>query len=721
MKKIIQIIVLLMTCLATAQSYEFSIISDYNNTGDPYELTFVATPDFTNTAPNLADMQVTFAITPGNSIETNSFMPLLGTGWQINTVLTGILMQQTFGIGDATRDLWVFTLPVPTSVLTTSHTAGEGIPIFSFIVANTPTVGQIAILENNDPLATALSGIGAVVDNVLNADLNEGSATQNYYAATDTDNNSVSFAPPIEYTYNNNWSPSDPNGVSTTVNDIIIETGAAIITQHTDCNNITVKSGASLTVQAGVTLVTASGMQLESNSTSYSSLIMDGNISGTIEYRRHVNAAAGSGAVTGNNDLISPPLSGQSFGAFRMANPNLVSGTLGGNLAFLFGPFNNLTGAFEIFDASDDSSILTAGLGYRSGSTDNGTFTFTGVAENGIVNAPINDAANSSWYLIGNPYPSYIRVQDFFNTIVASDVLDDNATGLYGYDGYASDGWTIYNLATIDASTVMAPGQGFFVKAGTAGDIVFSPSMRTTATADDFIIGRNSSLTYLELMASTANNNYTTEFYFNADASMGLDPGYDAVLWGGTAPSFALYSHLVEDNTGQPLALQALGELDYNNVTIPLGVNANQGEQLTFTISENALPSTVTIYLEDQLTNTTTVLNDGDYVLTPSMDLAGAGRFFLRFEGNALNLNDTTFGSVKVYAEPTEDTIVIFGELLEEVRLKLYDIQGRMVLQKDLQAHTGKQYIDVSTLHKGIYVVELNGGTIRMSQKVILD
>ncbi|WP_353778749.1 hypothetical protein, partial [Winogradskyella sp. 3972H.M.0a.05] len=66
MKRILQIVLMATTMTLTAQTYEFSVVSDYNNTGDTYEMTFVATPDFTNASPNFADMQVSFAITAGN-------------------------------------------------------------------------------------------------------------------------------------------------------------------------------------------------------------------------------------------------------------------------------------------------------------------------------------------------------------------------------------------------------------------------------------------------------------------------------------------------------------------------------------------------------------------------------------------------------------------------------------------------------------------------------
>ncbi|WP_422105671.1 T9SS type A sorting domain-containing protein [Winogradskyella sp.] len=193
MKTILQTLLIVMTVSLTAQSYDFGIVSDYNGTGNPYEFTFVATPDFDNTDPNMADIQLTVAISAGNSIQANSFTELFGTNWQVNTALTGSTIQG-FGIGDGSKDIWVFSLPVPTSELTTPHATGVGIPVLSFVVDNAPSSGMIEILENNDPIALALAGIGFVVDNVINADLGDGNGTQDYYGQTDPAHNSFMFS-----------------------------------------------------------------------------------------------------------------------------------------------------------------------------------------------------------------------------------------------------------------------------------------------------------------------------------------------------------------------------------------------------------------------------------------------------------------------------------------------------------------------------------------------
>jgi hypothetical protein len=539
---------------------------------------------------------------------------------------------------------------------------------------------------------------------------------------------------PTVFTYNGSWSPSDPNGNATVNDNIVVDSGDAVISSNTDINSVTVNPGASLTINTGITL-TATSTTLESVSNSYSSLIIEGtgSLTGSVSYARAVNSYTNNDATNNDNDLISAPVTGQTFGSFDSANTNLLaSGSVRA-----FAPFNNNTDVYENYDATTNlATTLDAATGYRAATTDGATLTFTGTVNTGDVPKDITigtGASYAEWNLIGNPYPSYIDVEAFLTHVVSTETAEernidllDALSGIYGYDGDASDGWDIITLAN-DAGRYLAPGQGFFVAASGNGtliadhDIEFTAAMRTTGNSDDFIAGRNNNpLTFIELKAFTANNDYSTEFYFDADASQGLDPGYDAVIWGGSAPSFALYSHLVQDNTGLPIALQALSDTDYNNVIIPLGVNANMSEQLTFSIVENTLPASIEVYLDDTLTSTSTLLNASDYVLTPSEDLNGTGRFYLRFSNSALSITNAIFEGVSIYTHQSNKTVTIAGQLTEGTSANVYDIQGRVVASKALASNTTLQTIDVSNLNTGVYIVKLANGNTVKTQKIIL-
>ncbi len=533
----------------------------------------------------------------------------------------------------------------------------------------------------------------------------------------------ISIGVPITYTYDGIWTPGEPSGVATSIDNIVIISGNAIISSNTFSNSVIVNPGAGLTIDPAITLTTVNGMTLESFSDSYSSLILNGSIAGTINYERYVNMI-GSGS-TGGDDLVSPPLSGQRFDDFAEANSPLLaaSGTVRA-----FAPFNNAAnpGVYENYDiVTDAAEILQSGSGFRAATVGGASLTFSGTANTGIVNINITSEIGNfgKWNLIGNPYPSYVSIMDFLNHEEIPNIKNIDllaiVSGIYGYDGAASDGWDVITLANA-GNRLMAPGQGFFVAADNPASLQFTGTMRNTSTSDDFIPGRNAAPIYLKLKAATDTKSYTTDIYFNENASLGLDLGYDAQVWGGDTSNFILYSQLVEDNTGLAIALQALGSNDFSELSIPLGVNSNAGHQLRFSIEEFGLPAAVEVYLEDTMANVVTLLNTTDYVVTPNSNLNGTGRFYLRFTDNTLALNTNDLNNIHIYTNYSEKSIVVNGRLEALTNFELYDIQGRLVRKTDLNASSISHTIDVSSIASGVYVVKLKNNSQFKTQKVIL-
>ena len=492
-------------------------------------------------------------------------------------------------------------------------------------------------------------------------------------------------------------------------------------------------NGGSLTIDAtesltlGGNLSNSNGnLDLNSVSNDYSSLIVGGTSSGDVIYRRHVNTFnSTNGSTTGQNDLVSAPVTNasQTFFNFRTANANIPSGTIAGGPTtfYLFGPFDNDNAAdpYVNYSTANDSDILTSGSGYRTASTDTSTFTFTGDVETGTVSVSINIGSAYEWNLIGNPYPSYINSGDFLTENAAA--LDEDAVGIYGYDGTALDDWTIINFNNMNEAENLAPGQGFMVAAESTTSLDFTPAMRRTSGNDDFIVGRNTDNNlHLSIKLENSNSNYHTDFYFNTNSTRALDPGYDAAIFNGVLPEFYMYSHLVENNEGRNMAIQSLGENDIANISIPLGVNANQGEAITFSINTSNLPDTVDIYLEDNITNTYTLLNSNDYTLTPNINLNGTGRFYLHVTNSALSNPENSLDNLSIYTNKSDKTIIVAGQLLDTTITNIYDIQGRAVITSLLQTASRSQAIDVSNLSAGVYVIQLINKTQSKTQKVIL-
>ncbi|MEO1030109.1 MAG: M14 family zinc carboxypeptidase [Bacteroidota bacterium] len=517
------------------------------------------------------------------------------------------------------------------------------------------------------------------------------------------------------------WTPNSPSA-STGAEDALILDGIFNATSNFSINNMTISSGATLNLNKA-NAITANGnitnngtFVLDSDSNEFSSLMVNGTVTGSIDYNRYANSNAGG------NDLIAPPVSGQTFVDFLSNNTNILSNA--GQTLYLFGPFEKPTNEYMLF-ANTETSTLDAGKGYRVASTDNGTFTFSGAVSTGNIDIPILKSGPNydKWNLIGNPYTTYITLSDFLSANISE--LDIFSAAIYGYDADNTNGsnWTIWNQAYSDANpgTLIAPGQGFFVSSKDGGaTISFTPSMRAIGTSDDFIAGRNTStIGHSMLRMTTATNIFETELYFNDNTTLGLDIGYDAEYFGGAPSGFSIYSELVEDNQGKDMAIQAISHSDANESTIiPLGVNAAQGQEIVISLESTNV--TQDIYLEDTQTNAITHLNTSDYTFTPTTDLVGTGRFYLRFGQQALSTDTPELDRLQIYSDADLQQIVIRGLLTEETDVTLFDIQGRAILRKELILNNVVNTINTSHLMRGVYLVQLNNGTSTITEKLIV-
>ena len=598
--------------------------------------------------------------------------------------------------------------------------ASEGDISGTGLIAGTHAVGLVEI-DNAIYNGTLVSGTKSELLQAIN-DYNNwigDDVTPQYFTGTFTCSD-CSAAP--NYIFNGSWSPSDPNSSATTTDDILIISGSASIANSISCNSISVSPGANLTVDSSVNLNIISGLELNSASSLYSSLILNGSISGTVNYKRYI-------PIAGTNDLISPPLSGQEFGSFVTANPNLATSSTTPTLK-AFAPFNTGTGAYENYDSGTNAtSVLTAGAGYRVATTYGSALTFTGTAlATDLLDVAISDDATGfAWNLIGNPYPSYIDFAAFFSQNKAEFDTAQAFQAIYGYDGSAG-GWTVWNQATIDDGAItelIAPGQGFFVKAKTGSGLVdFTTAMRTTGSSDDFIVGRQASnnVALCKLNLSGLSNSALTHIYFIDGTTRGLDSGYDAGSYFSNAGDFSIFTNLVENNTGLDMAIQTLPYNDFNDVVVPLGVNANQGEQISFALdATSTLPVNINVYLEDTVANTFTLLNTGDYTITPSLNLSGVGRFFLHFSSTTLSVNEMEQNQLLIYAPQSSKTIVVKGDVQDDTIVTVYDLQGREVLKQALNSSSTTHTLDAQSLTTGLYIVTLNNGLQNVTQKIIVE
>jgi hypothetical protein len=502
----------------------------------------------------------------------------------------------------------------------------------------------------------------------------------------------------------------------------------------TNGQNITVASGKSFTIEK-TGAVTMSGnfsnagtFILNSDSDEFSSLIIGGSVTGNITYNRYVNSVG-----TNEWDLIGAPVSGQSINSFVTANTSTLA-TNGATKAI--GYYNNTDNTWTNYTTSTivGAGNFPLGKGFQMATNANGTgiLSFTGAptATNQTWTIIDNDAANSGagtrWNLVANPFPSYIygnaNADSSHNFLtVNSDKLNDSYEAIYGYDADGS-GYTVYNNTS--AALRLAPGQAFMVASDNAENdtISFTTAMRTTTGGDDLIVGRDPIDSFelvLKLYEGDSEIDHT-KFYFGDGLSLNLDPGYDA---GHFNQGASLMSRLVEEDEGVGLVINAMGIDSANDVVIPIELNREAGNNFRISIGTFNIDTAIKVYLEDNVQETMTLLNDQDFELTAENELNGIGRFFIHLTETVLSIDDKIETNyLNVFIADVNNFITVEGLANQSngTKLRLYTIRGKEVIFTTLNNTNNKQIISTQGLSTGIYIVKLESGNILLTKKIFI-
>lgn len=97
-----------------------------------------------------------------------------------------------------------------------------------------------------------------------------------------------------------------------------------------------------------------------------------------------------------------------------------------------------------------------------------------------------------------------------------------------------------------------------------------------------------------------------------------------------------------------------------------------------------------------------------------------------RTTGTLYRITDTTAGitqfnnaTVKLYPNPTNGILNISAATAEPFTLKLYDLQGKVLLQQEVT--TAETTINISALGSGVYMAELSGTNGSARQKLVVN
>ena len=437
---------------------------------------------------------------------------------------------------------------------------------------------------------------------------------------------------------------------------------------------------------------------------------------------------------------MSAPFTEQTFSNLLSNNSGVIYDNPSDATQYVYGPFNNNTGAYVQYDSdTDGDETMDAGLGFRTGTDSGATLAFTGTFETSNVTKAISNANNGGqyerWNLIGNPFPSYLDLYHFFDDN-DSNIESGTYNAVYAYDGDDSNGsvWTTYNLSNVTAlgQYYIAPGQAFFVAASGSANVGFDTDMQSTAGTDDFLPGErrpnddsfaqnaSSSNSKISLALSFDDSKYAaTDIYLNTKASSGLDVGYDAGTFANQAGSLGLYSFLADGSHPETkLAIQAVSNNISDPVVIPLGVNAQSGIDYTIKLKERPQQEGVFIYLKDKLDNSMTLLTDEDYSFNTSTDLQGDGRFEVHLSAFALSTFDISKAPYSMIG--LSGKVQVTGELSKGDVITILDLRGRTLAKQTVNSHTQSATVQLNGVSKGVYIGKVENNIGQYNTKFIL-
>ena len=464
-------------------------------------------------------------------------------------------------------------------------------------------------------------------------------------------------------------------------------------------SEVTIPSGLS-NYPTAASAVTVSSVDMAAGT----SLISTSTFSGTVKYTRTL--------ATENWYLMSSPVVGETYDNAYVTANGIASGTQ-----------NTSSRGIALYTTSNDSwdymqagetATFSDGTGYSVKRSSEGDVSFTGTlnVDNDGVDVVLSSTGNR-FNLLGNPYPSHIASATF----LANEGAVSETQTLWVWNQGSGSG--AYEVKTLGDPMVIAPAQGFFVKANASGGTFNFTESNQASSGGTF--QRTDTRPEIYLTISNQTDARIAKVYYIEDMTTGFDVGYEGELFNGVSNPLAIYTHLVADSEGKNYQVQSLPPNNYENMIIPVGINAEAGTAITIDAATNNFPSGINIYLEDKQDNSFTLLEaDSNFSFTPENNLDGIGRFYLHTTSGVLSADDfATNNNISIYTS-SKDNLRIAGVQNGTATVRLYNILGKEMLKSSFVG-SGINDIKVNDIPIGIYIVKLTTENGVLNRKIIIQ
>jgi hypothetical protein len=498
--------------------------------------------------------------------------------------------------------------------------------------------------------------------------------------------------------------------------------GVVLTTDITVNNNLTMGSGATVTLNAGKNLTVGNAIANAGTLTikSNANLIQTNNIPNT-------------GAGITNVERDSSPL-------FRL-DYTLWSSPVAGTQKLLdFSPLTD-TDRFYIYNEGTDeyNSVVPsttnfgAGKGYLIRMPDNSvpfpgtpapwTGTFTGTTpNNGNLTLAMTTALNG-YNAVGNPYPSTLNIDDFIeaNTITNNNIdgalyfwrKTNDASNPTSYSTCTTLGITSGNTHNYPDANLMSPGQGFFVKA-ISNSLNFTNAMRVANTTNQFFrtkqIERNRIWLNLSKGATVVNQMLVG---YMTGSTPGIDKGIDGKYFNDSPTALnSIISNEEFAIQGRSLPFDAAD-------TVPLAFKTDVAGDYIINIDQvdGLFSGSQDIYLVDSKTGAETNLKTSSYPFTAAVGVDNT-RFSLRFQ-KTLNVAAVAFNDNSVSVYKNKETLHINSEALAIANIKVFDIQGRLIAERNNVKANSATISNLKTTQQVLIVKVTGQDNAVVSKKIV--
>ena len=496
-------------------------------------------------------------------------------------------------------------------------------------------------------------------------------------------------------------------GVPLPTSNVIIPSGApfmpivnASIDNPAVCNNLTINSGATLTIDTAKALTVQglltnnagqSGMLIKSSQKGSGSLIHQ-----SLEVPASVQLYLEQGSFVRYHYISSPVAN---------ANTNLFSGYYMYRLDEPSTTWLNMT-ANQVLDPMRGYTIYKPSLQNSSE-----VKTLVGKLSSGQIGTEQNvSRLNTGWNLVGNPYPSAIDWEADYPAWTRTNIVNSVYTWSQALKTYTA---YVGGVGINGGSNIIPPMQGFMVRVDSNemfGTLIMTNAVRVHEAQSFW---KDNVIKTLRLTVSGEDFSDETLIRFNAQATNCFDSKWDAYKLFSEVSKVQLYTL----SGNEFLSINTLPE-NTENVVVPIQIKVNESGNYKIIASElESFPSGTSIYLEDLRLHTITNISE-----TPVYSFKGevnvnVALFNLHFNIASGNSNMEGKEDLKLYAY--NNILYIHATKMGKIIVEVYDVLGKKVFSTSCQ-NVKMNSFDFNSLASGYYLVRLKNGDKIISEKILL-